>query len=117
MTVDFKHLDVGVLTGSAGGDPWQMNRTVQSGSPGEISELATAFHNAGVCTTETSEEFAVAQQRFASAWDRQDGGGHPINDSAEVKRAMESLQLNREQIGRIAVDLQNISGSPDTSVG
>ncbi|OBG15830.1 hypothetical protein A5765_08800 [Mycolicibacterium celeriflavum] len=111
MTVDFKHLDVGVLTGSAGGDPWQMNRTVQSGSPGEISELATAFHNAGVCTTETSEEFAVAQQRFASAWDRQDGGGHPINDSAEVKRAMESLQLNREQIGRIAVDLQNISAS------
>ena len=111
MTVDLKHLDVGMLTGSAGGDPWQVNRTVQSGSPGEISELATAFYNAAACTTETSNEFAVAQQRFAEAWDRQDGGGHPINDSAEVKRATESLKLNDEQIRRIAVDLQNVSAS------
>jgi hypothetical protein len=111
MTVDLRHLHVDELTRSAGGDPWKLNRTVQSGSPGEISELATAFYNAGVCTTETSDEFNAAKQRFASAWDRQDGGGHPINDSAEVNRATESLQLNREQIGRIAVDLQNISAS------
>ncbi|WP_094288047.1 hypothetical protein [Mycobacterium lehmannii] len=111
MTVDLKHLDVGLLTGSAGGDPWQVNRTMQSGSPGQISELATAFYNAAACTTETSNEFAVAQQRFAAAWDRQDGGGHPINDSAEVKRATESLKLNDEQIRRIAVDLQNVSAS------
>ncbi len=112
MTVDLKHLDVGELTGSAGGgDPWRVNRTMQSGSPGEISELATAFYNAAACTTETSNEFAAAQQRFAAAWDRQDGGGHPINDSAEVKRATESLKLNDEQIGRIAVDLQNVSAS------
>ncbi|RAV15159.1 hypothetical protein DQP55_07290 [Mycolicibacterium sp. GF69] len=111
MTVALKHLDVEVLTGSAGGDPWQVNRTVQSGSPGEISELATAFYNAAACTTETSNEFAVAQHRFAAAWDRQDGGGHPINDSAEVQRATESLKLNDEQIRRIAVDLQNVSAS------
>ncbi|MGV0603259.1 putative alpha/beta hydrolase [Mycolicibacterium sp. XJ1904] len=110
MTVDLKHLDVGLLTGSAGGDPWQVNRTMQSGSPGQISELATAFYSAAACTTETNE-FAVAQQRFAAAWDRQDGGGHPINDSAEVKRATESLKLNDEQIRRIAVDLQNVSAS------
>ncbi|UUO02487.1 hypothetical protein M4D79_03140 [Mycolicibacterium novocastrense] len=111
MTVDLKHLDVGLLTGSAGGDPWQVNRSMQSGSPGQISELATAFYNAAACTTETSNEFGVAQQRFAAAWDRQDGGGHPINDSAEVKRATESLKLNDEQIRRIAVDLQNMSAS------
>ncbi|MGE2688244.1 hypothetical protein [Mycolicibacterium pulveris] len=111
MTVDLKHLDVGELTGSAGGDPWQVNRTTQSGSPGEISELATAFYNAAACTTETSNEFAAAQQRFAAAWDRQGGGGHPINDSEEVKRATESLKLNDEQISRIAVDLQNVSAS------
>lgn len=111
MTIDLKHLDVGMLTGSAGGDPWHVNRTVQSGSPGEISELAAAFYNAAACTTETSNEFALAQQRFAAAWDRQDGGGHPINDSAEVQRATEALKLNDEQIRRIAVDLQNISAS------
>lgn len=111
MTVDLKHLDVGLLTGSTGGDPWQVNRTMQSGSPGQISELATAFYNAAACTTETSNEFGVAQQRFAAAWDRQDGGDHPINDSAEVQRATESLKLSDEQIRRVAVDLQNVSTS------
>ena len=67
---------------------------MQSGSPGEISDLATAFYEAGVCTSDTSDEFNVAKQRFESAWDRQDGGDHPINDSTEVKRATESLHLN-----------------------
>jgi hypothetical protein len=111
MTVLLRHLDVHELTGSAGGDPWQLNKTIQSGSPGEISELATAFYEAGVCTQETSTEFNVAKQRFESAWDRQDGGDHPINDSDEVRRATESLHLTKEQMGRIAVDLQNISAS------
>ena len=111
MTVLLRHLDVHELTGSAGGDPWELNKTIQSGSPGEISELATAFYEAGVCTQETSAEFDVAKQRFASAWDRQDGGDHPINDSAEVRRATESLHLTKEQMGRIAVDMQNLSAS------
>lgn len=111
MTTELRHLDVEELIRSAGGDPWQLNRTVQSGSPSEISELATSFYNAGLCTSETSDEFTVAKQRFESAWDRQDGGEHPINDSAEVRRATESLRLNREQLSRIAVDLQSISAS------
>src|SRR5690349_13677980 len=111
MAVLLKHLDIGELTGAAGGDPWQLDKTMQSGSPGEISELATAFYEAGVCTQETSEEFNVAKQRFESAWDRQDGGDHPINDSDEVRRATESLHLNKEQMSRIGVDLQNISAS------
>jgi hypothetical protein len=111
MTVLLRHLDVHELAGSAGGDPWHVNKTIQSGSPGEISELATAFYEAGVCTQETSEEFNVAKQRFESAWDRQDGGDHPINDSDEVRRATESLGLTREQMARIGVDLQNISAS------
>ncbi len=124
MTDQFRHLDADNLAANAGGDPWQLNRTVQSGSPGEISELATAFRGAGVCTSETTEEFLAAKQRFEAAWDRQDGGGHPINDSAEVRRATESLQLNREQLDRVAVDLQNIAAtlaeaqrSGDISVG
>ncbi|OBI72351.1 hypothetical protein [Mycobacterium sp. E740] len=111
MTVELEHLDVGELTSRAGGDPWKLNRMVQSGSPGEISELATAFYKAGVCTGETSDEFNSAKQRFGAAWDRQDGGGHPINDSAEVQRATESLHLSREQITRVAVDLQTVSAS------
>jgi hypothetical protein len=111
MGVSLRHLDVFELVGAAGGDPWQLNKTVQSGSPGEISELATAFYEAGLCTQETNEEFNAAKQRFESAWDRQDGGDHPINDSAEVQRATESLRLSKEQMSRVAVDLQNISAS------
>src|SRR5688572_15106173 len=111
MTVLLRHLDIGELTGAAGGDPWQLNKTLQSGSPGEISGLASAFYDAGLCSQQTSDEFHAARQRFAAAWDRQDGGDHPINDSAEVRRATESLHLSREQLSRIAVDLQNISAS------
>lgn len=96
---------------AAGGDPWELDQTIQSGSPGEISELATTFHNAGVCMGETSDEFNQAKKRFEDAWDRDDGGAHPINDSTEVRRATESLHLDREQLARISVDLQNISAS------
>lgn len=124
MSVLLRHLDIFELAGSAGGDPWQLNKTIQSGSPGEISELAQSFYEAGVCTQETSEEFNAAKQRFDSAWDRQDGGEHPINDSAEVKRATELLKLDKEQMSKIAVDLQNISAtlaeaqrSGDISIG
>lgn len=111
MTLQLRHLDVKGLIGSAGGDPWQMNRTIQAGSPGEISELATAFRAASICTSETTEEFLAAQRRFELAWDRHDGGDHPINDSAEVSRATESLQYNKDKMSKVAVDLQSIAAS------
>jgi hypothetical protein len=111
MTLQLRHLDVGDLIGSAGGDPWEVDRTIQAGEPGEINELANAFLAATTCTQETSDEFSVAQDRFASAWDRQDGGAHPINDSEEVKRASESMKYNSDKMSRVAVDLANISAS------
>lgn len=95
----------------AGGDPWKLDATVQSGSPGEINELATAFYNAGVCMGDTSEEFNQAKKRFETAWDREDGGSHPINDSDEVVRATTSLHLDKQALTRIAVDLENISAN------
>src|SRR6478736_5104414 len=88
------HLSVPELIGAAGGDPWQIDDTIQAGAPGEISELATSFHNAAVCTTQTGEEFAQAKKRFAQAWDRDDPA-HPINDAEEVRRATESLSTCR----------------------
>jgi hypothetical protein len=112
MTVQLRHLDIQELIGAAGGDPWQLKNTIQRGSPGEINDVATAFFQAGVCMGDTSDEFNQAKKRFEAAWDRDDSGGHhPINDSAEVQRATESLNLDRERIARIAVDLENISAS------
>lgn len=95
----------------ANGDPWKLDATIQSGSPGQINELATAFHDAGVCMGDTSHEFNEAKRRFEAAWDRQDGGGHPINDSEEVTRATTSLNLDKEELARVAVDLGNISAA------
>jgi multidrug efflux pump subunit AcrB len=89
---------------------WQVDDTIQSGAPGEISELADSFYNAGVSMTQTSDEFTAAKKRFEAAWDRDDPA-HPINDSVEVQRATQVLQLNRESITRVGVDLQNIAAS------
>lgn len=107
--MELRHLDIEELIAKAGGDPWKLEQTIQSGAPGEISDLASAFYNAGVCMGETSDEFHQAKKRFEAAWDREDGGDHPINDSAEVQRATTALHLDREQLARIAVDLQSIS--------
>lgn len=111
MTLQLRHLDINDLIGSAGGDPWELNRTIQAGTPGEISELADAFRAASNCTQETTDEFVAAQERFESAWDRHDGGDHPINDSEEVRRASESMNYNRDKMANVAVDLQNIAAS------
>lgn len=66
------YLSVGELIGAAGGDPWQVDETIQTGAPGEISELATSFRSAGLCITETDEEFSQAKKRFDESWDRDD---------------------------------------------
>lgn len=109
--LELSYLSVAELTRLAGGDPWKIDLTIQSGSPGQINELATAFHDAGVCMGDTSQEFNEAKRRFEAAWDRQDGGGHPINDSEEVTRATTSLNLDKEELARVAVDLGNISAA------
>lgn len=109
--MQLRHLRVPELIAAAGGDPWQADETIQSGSPSEIDELANAFHDAGVCMGETSDEFIEAKKRFEAAWDREDGAGHPINDSDEVNRATSSLHLDQRQFARIAVDLEGVAAS------
>jgi hypothetical protein len=56
------------------------------------------------------EEFTAAKKRFQAAWDRDDPA-HPINDSVEVQRATQVLQLNRQSITRVGVNLQSIAAS------
>jgi hypothetical protein len=111
MPPQLRHLDIMDLVSLAGGNPWNLNRTIQAGAPGEISELANAFRTASGCTQETTDEFLAAKERFESAWDRHDGGDHPINDSEEVRRATESMNYNRDKMAKVAVDLQNIAAS------
>jgi uncharacterized protein (DUF952 family) len=90
------------------GDPWQIDETLQSGDPGEIAQLASAFQNAGGCTEETWAEWVQAKQRFEESWNGE-GGVHPIADSEEVERATTQLFVQKDQLPLIAVDLQNIA--------
>ncbi|ANW66716.1 hypothetical protein BCA37_26885 [Mycobacterium sp. djl-10] len=90
------------------GDPWQIDETLQSGDPGEIAQLASAFQNAGGCTEETWTEWVQAKQRFEESWNGE-GGVHPIADSEEVERATTQLFVQKDQLPLIAVDLQNIA--------
>lgn len=88
----------------AGGDPWKINSTLQSGRPARISNLAKAFHDAGQSTAEAEAAFNQARDRFARAWTHEDGE-NPINDSAEVQRAKTSLGVQAAQLPKIAADL------------
>lgn len=103
-------LSVADLIAQAGGDPWEINRSLQAGSPFEISQLAEAFHRAGRCTEEADHAFQQARGRFDAAWNHQNGD-HPINDSAEVQRTVKSLGAQSLQLPKIAVDLQNVAAT------
>jgi hypothetical protein len=99
----------GLLAMFAGGDPWTINDTLQSGRPAQIAGLAEAFHNAGQSTRDADNAFAEARSRV-DAWIR-DNGQHPITDSAEVQRTAKALNLQAGQLPKIAADLENIAAA------
>lgn len=94
----------------AGGDPWKINDTLQSGRPAQISTLAKAFHDAGRSTGEAEAAFNLAQGRFEKAWTHENGE-NPINDSAEVQRATTSLWVQAAQLPKIGADLENVAAA------
>jgi hypothetical protein len=99
----------GLLSMFAGGNPWKVNETLQSGRPTQIGELAQAFHNAGQSTQETEQAFTQARSRL-DAWIR-DNGQHPITASPEVQRTLAALGLQASQLPKIAVDLETIAAA------
>jgi hypothetical protein len=108
--MQLRYTSVPALISEAGGDPWAIHASLQSGRPAQISDLAQAFHAAGRCTSESSKAFEAARQRFESAWNRENGS-HPINDSAEVQRVMKSLGAQSLQLPTIAADLEKIAAA------
>ncbi len=99
----------GLLSMFAGGDPWKVNATLQSGRPTQIAELAQAFHNAGQSTREADQAFTDARNRL-DAWIR-DNGQHPITASPEVQRTVTGLGLQASQLPKIATDLETIAAA------
>lgn len=105
-----RYISIPAVIAFAGGDPWAIDRSLQAGSPLQISNLANAFHSAGRSTAEADTTFAQARSRFDAAWNHQDGD-HPINDSAEVQRVTKSLGAQSVQLPKIGADLENIAAS------
>ena len=98
------------LIAEAGGDPWAIRQSLQSGRPEQISGLALAFGNAGRCITESSAAFEEARRRFAASWNHENGD-HPINDSADVQRTTQSLGAQSLRLPQIGADLENIAAA------
>lgn len=94
----------------AGGDPWKINATLQSGRPAQISNLAKAFHDAGRSTGEAEAAFNLARGRFEQAWTHENGG-NPINGSAEVQRTTTSLGVQATQLSKIGADLEKVAAA------
>ncbi|OBH62882.1 hypothetical protein [Mycobacterium sp. E2479] len=105
-----RFISKGALIAFAGGDPWKINATLQSGRPAQISNLAKAFHDAGRATAEAEAAFNLARTRFNKAWTRENGE-NPINESAEVQRATTSLGVQTAQLPQIGADLENIAAA------
>lgn len=108
--MQLKWLDVAELIARAGGDPWAIEKSLRAGSPSQISSLAEAFHGAGRRTAEADHAFEQARNRFDAAWDHQNGD-HPINDSAEVRRLVESFGAQSDRLPRIGADLEDIAAA------
>jgi len=108
--VNLVNIGLGALTAAAGGDPWEINASLQHGRPGQIDNLATAYKSAGQSTAEADTAFAQARQRFEHAWSR-DNGEHPINDAQQVQLATTSLGVQAAQLPKIAADLEGIAAS------
>jgi hypothetical protein len=108
--VQLRYIDLGRLITEADGDPWAIDKSLQTGRPAGIADLAQAFHNASQCTKEADNAFLEACRRFETSWNRENGE-HPINDSAEVQRATRSLGVQAAQLPKIAVDLENIGAT------
>jgi pimeloyl-ACP methyl ester carboxylesterase len=108
--MQLRYISIPALIAEAGGDPWAINQSLQAGRPAQISDLAQTFHNAGRCTTESSNAFDEARRRFEASWNRENGD-HPINDSDEVQRVTKSLGTQSLQLPKIGVDLENIAAA------
>jgi hypothetical protein len=106
--MQLRYLSIPELIAGAHGDPWAIDRSLQSGRPGQISDLAMAFHRAGRCSKDTDDAFDEAYRRFEASWNRENGE-HPINDATEVQRAMKSLHVQAAQLPKIAIDLEMIA--------
>lgn len=64
-------------------------------------------HRGGLCYRGRGR-FQIGQTTFRKGW-RHNGSEHPINESAEVARITDALHLQKPQLAKIALDLENVA--------
>lgn len=104
-----QYLQIADFIAGAGGDPWAVDDSLQSGSPTQINFLAQAFHQAAGSATAAEETFRVAEQHFGQY--NRENGEQPINNGAEVRRVKDGLHATNAQLGQIAADLEAIAAA------
>lgn len=107
---NLRYLSVADLIASAGGSPWEVNASLQRGEPDQVAELGQAFHDAGLCTGQASEDFQAARLRFLASWDRETGE-HPIDDSAEVRHAAGRMGVQLSQLADVGTELEELAAA------
>ncbi|MEZ0049228.1 hypothetical protein ABIA30_000218 [Mycobacterium sp. MAA66] len=107
---EFKHFTRAELAGEAGVDPWEINRTLQTGNPGKIDAIADGIHRAGVAAGEVDSDFDHARKQFRDAW-VSDGSHSPIDESGEVQRITASVGAHRDQLKAIATKYEAIAAA------
>ena len=82
---------------------------MHAGDPAAIEGLAEAFHTAGGHVQAADDEFARAREQFKTAYSRENGSQHPINDSAEVQKITAVLADHPGALATVAVSLEQIA--------
>lgn len=82
---------------------------MHAGDPAAIEGLAEAFHTAGGHVQAADDEFARAREQFKTAYSRENGSQHPINDSAEVQKMTALLAEHPGALATVAVSLEQIA--------
>ena len=111
----FRWFTADQLIGAAGGDPWEIADQLHAGDAGAIDDLAEAFHRSGAYVKDADQQFNKAKEQFKTAYVRNNGSQHPINDSAEVQRMSAQLSGHPEELTKIAANLEQTAAALATA--
>ena len=110
MAMYFVDIDRDKLVAAAGGDPWQVNDSVQCGRPQDVDLLRQVFFSAERSTADAEFAFSQARKRFGTGWDVE-SSEHPINGSSSAKLALDSLGIQATELILIAADLEAVAAA------
>ncbi len=102
------NIDRDKLVAAAGGDPWEVNASLQHGRPIQIDRLAQALLTAGLCAAAAGDAFEQASLRLKQGWDCRDGE-RPLDVLTGALVATRSLGAQAASLPATAADLEIVA--------